>query len=97
MLTENLTQFGLINRTYPAVSNASENLTQWQRFEHQVYQLNRQAPRGTEYKLLYMGRHGDGYHNDAQAYHGTPAWNCYYSVLDGNATVTWSDAHLSPI
>lgn len=93
----NLMQFGLINRTYPADSSASGNLTQWQRFEHQVYQLNRQAPRGTEYKLLYMGRHGDGYHNDAQAYYGTPAWNCYYSELDGNATVTWSDAHLSPL
>ena len=97
MLTHTLTQFGLINRTYPADSSASENLTQWQRFEHQVYQLNRQAPRGTEYKLLYMGRHGDGYHNDAQAYYGTPAWNCYYSELDGNATVIWSDAHLSPL
>ena len=36
-------------------------------------------------------------HNDAQAYYGTPAWNCYYSELDGNSTVTWSDAHLSPL
>lgn len=97
MLTHTLTQFGLINRTYPADSGASKNLTQWQRFEHQVHQLNRQAPRGTEYKLLYLGRHGDGYHNDAQAYYGTPAWNCYYSELDGNATVIWSDAHLSPL
>ena len=97
MLTQNRMQFGLINRTYPADNSASKNLTQWQRFEHQVYQLNRQAPRGTEYKLLYMGRHGDGYHNDAQAYYGTPAWNCYYSELDGNATVTWADAHLSPL
>ena len=44
-----------------------------------------------------MGRHGDGYHNDAQAYYGTPAWNCYYSELDGNSTTTWADAHLSPL
>lgn len=93
------TNFGLINRTYPADStlHSHHNLTQWQRFTHQVTQLNREAPRGTEYKLLYMGRHGDGYHNDAQAYYGTPAWNCYYSELDGNSTVTWSDAHLSPL
>ena len=93
------TNFGLINRTYPADTtlHSHHNLTQWQRFNHQVTQLNREAPRGTEYKLLYMGRHGDGYHNDAQAYYGTPAWNCYYSELDGNSTVTWSDAHLSPL
>ena len=93
------TNFGLINRTYPADAalRSHYNLTQWQRFKRQVGQLNREAPRGTEYKLLYMGRHGDGYHNDAQAYYGTPAWNCYYSELDGNSTVTWSDAHLSPL
>lgn len=93
------TNFGLINRTYPADTTlrSHHNLTLWQRFEHQVTQLNRVAPRGTEYKLLYMGRHGDGYHNDAQTYYGTPAWNCYYSELDGNSTVTWSDAHLSPL
>lgn len=93
------TNFGLINRTYPADATlrSNHNLTQWQRFKHQVTQLNREAPPSTEYKLLYMGRHGDGYHNDAQAYYGTPAWNCYYSELDGNSTVTWSDAHLSPL
>ena len=91
------TNFGLINRTYPSdVSLHHRNLTQWQRFKHQVTELNRAAPYGTEYKLLFMGRHGDGFHNDAQAFYGTPAWNCYYSIRDGNATVTWSDAHLSP-
>ncbi len=93
------TNFGLINRTYPADTSlhSQYDLTQWQRFKHQIAQLKRDAPRGTEYKLLYMGRHGDGYHNDAQAYYGTPAWNCYYSELDGNSTVTWADAHLSPL
>ena len=94
------TNFGLINRTYPADSTLRHhhhNRTQWQRFQHQLTQLNRDAPPGTAYKLLYLGRHGDGYHNDAQAYYGTPAWNCYYSELDGNSTVTWSDARLSPL
>lgn len=92
------TNFGLINRTYATDGNHHHhNLTQWQRFERQVSQFNRDAPNGTQYKLLYMGRHGDGYHNDAEAYYGTPAWDCYYSELDGNSTVTWSDAHLSPL
>ena len=93
------TNFGLINRTYPADTtlHSRHNLTQWQRFHHQITQLNRAAPHGTQYKLLYMGRHGDGYHNDAQSYYGTPAWNCFYSELNGNSTVTWSDAHLSPL
>lgn len=94
------TNFGLINRTYPTDSesdSSARKTTQWQRFADQVAQLNKDAPKHVHYKLLFMGRHGDGYHNDAQAYYGTPAWNCYYSELDGNATTTWSDAHLSPL
>jgi len=92
------TNFGLLNRTYPTDGSLHHrNLTQWQRFKYQVTQLNHAAPHGTEYKLLFMGRHGDGFHNDAQAFYGTPAWNCYYSIRDGDATVTWSDAHLSPL
>ncbi|KAL8955530.1 MAG: hypothetical protein Q9183_006608, partial [Haloplaca sp. 2 TL-2023] len=49
----------------------------------------------THYKLLYLGRHGEGYHNAAEKYYGTPAWNCYYSLLDGNSTVEWADARLT--
>ena len=28
-----------------------------------------------QYKVLYLGRHGEGYHNVAESYYGTPAWN----------------------
>ena len=92
------TNFGLLNRTYPTdpAYDPQERKTQWQRFARQVTQLNRHAPYGTHYKLLYMGRHGEGYHNAAESYYGTPAWNCYYSEKDGNSTVTWADAHLTP-
>ncbi|CAF9923862.1 MAG: hypothetical protein HETSPECPRED_005442 [Heterodermia speciosa] len=91
------TNFGLIDRAYASDPQGYTHLTQWQRFRREVSQLNRVAPRGVEYKVLYMGRHGDGFHNDAQAYYGTPAWNCYYSIRDGNSTITWADAHLSAL
>ena len=44
-----------------------------------------------------MGRHGNGYHNAAETYYGTPAWNCYYSIRDGNSTTKWDDARLTPL
>ena len=93
------TNFGLIDQAYPNDTKAhhSHDLTQWQRFKHQVSFLNRNAPRGVEYKVLFMGRHGQGFHNAAETFYGTPAWNCYYSVRDGNSTVTWSDARLTPL
>lgn len=92
------TNFGLINRTYSSDGSLHHrNFTQWQRFEHQITVLNHAAPHDIQYKLLFLGRHGEGFHNAAEAFYGTPAWNCYYSILDGNATVTWSDAHLTPL
>lgn len=92
------TNFGLINRTYPTDTNYDPQgkKTQWQRFANQVFRLNRDALHGTKYKLLYMGRHGEGYHNTAETFYGTPAWNCYYSLLEGNGTVNWTDARITP-
>lgn len=42
-----------------------------------------------------MARHGEGWHNAAESYYGTPAWNCYWSLLNGNTTATWADAELT--
>lgn len=44
-----------------------------------------------------MGRHGEGYHNVAEAFYGTAAWDCYWSLQPGNATSTWFDAELTPV
>jgi hypothetical protein len=68
---------GLINRTYDADMeyDPKHEKTQWQRFEHQVFRLNRDSGRNVQYKVLYMGRHGEGYHNVAEAFYGTPAWD----------------------
>ncbi|KAK1057598.1 putative phosphoglycerate mutase pmu1 [Friedmanniomyces endolithicus] len=90
------TNFGLINRTYPSTDGLTANLTQWQKFEAQVNALNATAPLNTAYKVLFMGRHGEGVHNAAESYYGTPAWNCYWAELNGNATNEWFDADLTP-
>ncbi|KAJ5329445.1 hypothetical protein N7452_009835 [Penicillium brevicompactum] len=89
--------FGLINRTYPADKHIKkhQSFTQWERFYRQVSQLNEDAPKNVEYKVLFLGRHGEGWHNAAETYYGTPAWNCYWAELDGNSTATWADASLT--
>jgi broad specificity phosphatase PhoE len=87
--------FGLINRTYPSDPSSPDSklATQWQRLAHYVKYLNKR--KRERYTLLFLGRHGEGFHNAAETYFGTPAWNCYWSELDGNATVTWADAKLT--
>lgn len=89
--------FGLIERAYPSDASLphGKNLTQWQRLAHYMSMLNRKCKRNERYSLLFMGRHGEGVHNAAESYFGTPAWNCYWSELDGNATATWADAKLT--
>lgn len=91
--------FGLIERSYPSDSSCPDrkHSTQWQRLAHYISTLNKKAQKTERYSLLFMGRHGEGFHNAAESYFGTPAWNCYWSELDGNGTVTWGDAKLTEV
>jgi len=75
--------FGLINRVYDADVDydLDDKKTQWQRFERQVFRLNRDSGRNIQYKVLYMGRHGEGLHNVAESFYGTPAWDVSLPVL----------------
>jgi broad specificity phosphatase PhoE len=91
--------FGLIPRSYPSdpTCPTGKHSTQWQRLAHYISTLNSQAKHSSErYILFFLGRHGEGYHNAAESYYGTPAWNCYWSERDGNATTTWADANITP-
>ncbi|RYP50002.1 hypothetical protein DL769_011014 [Monosporascus sp. CRB-8-3] len=89
--------YGLIDRSYPTDGEFDPNgeKTLWQRFEYYVNWLNQGADKNTQYKVLLMARHGEGYHNAAESYFGTPAWNCYWGPLDGNGTHIWRDADLT--
>jgi len=91
--------FGLINRTYETDKkfDPKGEKSQWERFGAYVKNLNDEADENTDYKVLFIGRHGDGIHNAAETYYGTPAWNCFWSEKDGNGTDTWADAHLTPL
>ncbi|KFA67986.1 hypothetical protein S40285_03526 [Stachybotrys chlorohalonatus IBT 40285] len=92
--------FGLLNRTYPTDGSFDPNgsKTQWERFARWVSYLNNncQNDQTTRFKLLFLGRHGEGWHNAAESFYGTPAWNCYWSVQTGNGTAHWEDPHLTP-
>jgi hypothetical protein len=67
--------FGLIDRSYPSDGDLSTGTLLWQRFEHHVQQLGKDAPSGTSYKVLFLTRHEAAFHNAAEAFYGTPAWN----------------------
>ncbi|KAM0801782.1 phosphoglycerate mutase family protein [Usnea florida] len=89
--------FGLIKRTYDTDKeyDPDRKKSQWERFHQQIARLNSTSGNRIRYKVIYMGRHGEGVHNVAEACYGTPAWDSYWSKLDGDGTVIWADAHLT--
>jgi len=69
---------GLLNRPYQIVDGTSHTSgfqTQWQKFETWLNETNVNAPPNVVYKLIVMGRHGQGEHNVAEAKYGTIQWD----------------------
>jgi hypothetical protein len=96
--------FGLKERGYDTDFEFDPELqkTQWERFAYKVKTLNAEAPtrkgkseKKEMYKVLYLGRHGQGDHNVAESFYGTEAWDCYWAAQEGNGTVIWADAELT--
>jgi broad specificity phosphatase PhoE len=85
--------FGLIPRSYPPSSHATEKEEQWPRFTSHI----RHLASSSNIKVLWLGRHGQGFHNVAESHYGTHAWDCYYSALPGFDGITWFDAHLTDL
>ncbi|KAJ5820011.1 histidine phosphatase superfamily [Penicillium riverlandense] len=90
--------FGLITRSDGSQSDATLNpSSQWQKFCAHVDYLNEVSANGEKYKVLFLGRHGEGVHNVAERRYGTKAWDEYWSLLDGDSHGTWVDARLTEL
>ncbi|KAH7130213.1 phosphoglycerate mutase family protein [Dendryphion nanum] len=90
--------FGLIDRKYETDEEESGEIKAlWSRFHRYVQKLNETSEKDEHYKVLFLGRHGQGYHNVAESKYGTPAWDCYWSMLDGADGVIWADANLTEL
>ncbi|KJA15649.1 hypothetical protein HYPSUDRAFT_48179 [Hypholoma sublateritium FD-334 SS-4] len=70
----------------------------WTSFFDRIRNLNKDAPEGTSYKFFLLSRHGQGYHNLAEAKYGTDAWDEYWSKLEGDGEIVWGpDPQLTPL
>ncbi|KAJ5925652.1 hypothetical protein N7454_008291 [Penicillium verhagenii] len=71
--------------------------TQWQKFIQSINELNNLGGASVQYKVLFLGRHGQGVHNVAETRYGTAAWDAYWSLLDGDEYGNWVDARLTDL
>ncbi len=65
----------LISRSYPSDDETTRDSSDWARFAAYVKYLNKQADDNVSYKLLYLTRHGLGYHNLKHVELGDDDWN----------------------
>ncbi|KAK7682272.1 hypothetical protein QCA50_014475 [Cerrena zonata] len=90
----NSTALGAIPPRFGLLDDAAGH---WTRFKLNVTHLNAHASHGTSYKVFFLGRHGQGYHNVAESTYGTTAWDDHWSKLTGDGNITWGpDALLTP-
>jgi len=81
-------RFGLIDKS----------ADRWRRFRAKLAELNANAPAGERYKAVFCIRHGQGFHNVAEAKYGTEAWDDYWSKLEGDGELVWGpDPELTSI
>jgi broad specificity phosphatase PhoE len=71
----------------------------WSGLQQRLHSLNRNPPTpNTRYKLLFLARHGQGYHNLAIEIYGQKAWDDYWSLLDTDGNIVWGpDPELTPL
>ncbi|KAH7108332.1 phosphoglycerate mutase-like protein [Auriculariales sp. MPI-PUGE-AT-0066] len=54
-----------------------------------VQTMNATAPKGTIYKLIFAGRHGQGFHNVAIAKYTSNEWRNKCAMRNGDGELTW--------
>ncbi|KAF9646505.1 phosphoglycerate mutase-like protein [Thelephora ganbajun] len=70
----------------------------WQTFQLKIEALCLEGGPEDSIKVFFLGRHGQGFHNVAEAKYGTQAWDDYWSKLNGDGIIVWGpDALLTSI
>ncbi|PWN27350.1 hypothetical protein BDZ90DRAFT_279713 [Jaminaea rosea] len=94
--TRNPASFPAIPENFGLLPNRT-----WSSLVADVQQWNEEAQaagKGTEYKLVFAARHGEGFHNVAEAKYGTEAWDAKWALLNGDGEAIWGpDPELTPI
>jgi hypothetical protein len=76
-----LPRLGLIERTYETDKDTTSDRDprrdrkSWERFQDYIDYLNSHDAASTTYKVLYLTRHGLGFHNSFESEVGQDAWN----------------------
>ncbi|CDZ98609.1 Predicted phosphoglycerate mutase [Phaffia rhodozyma] len=76
-----------------------ESPQHWQLFKNKIAELDEKAEDGASYKVIWLGRHGQGFHNVAAAkYQALGTWENKWSFETTDGEITWGpDPVLTPL
>ncbi|KAG8695120.1 hypothetical protein FRC08_008029, partial [Ceratobasidium sp. 394] len=63
--------------------------TYWAEFKDNIAKLQSEAPKGVKVAVCWFGRHGEGWHNVADATYGREAWDNYWYKFNTDGKITW--------
>lgn len=66
----------------------------WDNVTRDLEELNTSPE--SEYKLLFLARHGEGWHNVAPYNYLRSDWVCHWQLENGDGPIEWYDAELTP-
>ncbi|EJT46043.1 hypothetical protein A1Q1_05425 [Trichosporon asahii var. asahii CBS 2479] len=71
----------------------------WANFQRRVEELQATAPPGVQYKVFFLGRHGQGWHNFCSDKYGVEQkWESEMAFVNGDGEFTWGpDPSLTPL
>lgn len=61
----------------------------WSETFAKLESLNKDSAENVKYKIAFLARHGQGFHNLAHLKYGNDRWNDYYSKLNGDGEIVW--------
>lgn len=64
-------------------------LQSWDSIVEKLNKLNASGGPDESYKLVFLARHGQGFHNLAHSKYGNKAWNEHWSKLNGDGEIVW--------
>ncbi|KAJ5240114.1 hypothetical protein N7468_004733 [Penicillium chermesinum] len=94
--TTDAVTFDYSKENFGLIADSNLISTQWEKFKQRIEDLNALGGSSVQYKVLFLGRHGQGVHNVAEQRYGK-AWDDYWSKLDGDEYGTWFDARLTDL
>lgn len=90
----NVTEIGPVPKRFGLIDGHDKY---WRSFREKIKKMNKKSGKDTTYKVLFLGRHGEGFHNLGLNYYGEEEWDRKWGRLTGNGTITWGpDAKLTP-